>query len=140
MSFLFEAINEKAMCEKEVSLSSCTQMSMLYLKTFFMIEYPFLAIAIFGNFWPFLAIFVWSHKWKSHVWKESVHTKLYPNAHALLEDIFHYKISIIGYFWPFLSETINEKNMCETKVVPQMSLLHLKTILFSIQSSILELP
>ena len=54
MSLLFEAINEKAMCEKEVSLSSCTQMSMLYLKTFFMIEYPFLAIAIFGPFWPFL--------------------------------------------------------------------------------------
>ena len=128
MSLLFEAINEKAMCEKEVSLSSCTQMSMLYLKTIFMIEYPF------------LAIFVWSHQWKSHVWKGSVLTKLYPNVHALLEDIFHYKISIIGYFWPFLSETINEKNMCETKVVPQMSLLHLKTILFSIQSSILELP
>ena len=135
MSFLFEAINEKAMCEKEVSLSSCTQMSMLYLKTFFMIEYPFLAIAIFGNFWPSLAIFVWSH-----VWKESVLTKLYPNVHALLEDIFHYKISIIGYFWPFLSGTINEKAMWETKVVPQMSLLHLKTILFSIRSSLLELP
>ena len=54
MSFLFEAINEKAMCEKKVSLPSCTQMSMLYLKTIFMIKYPFLAIAIFGHFWPFL--------------------------------------------------------------------------------------
>ena len=40
------------------------------------------------HFWLFLAIFVWNHRWKSHVWKESVLKKLYPNVPATFKDNF----------------------------------------------------